>query len=191
MWALCGNSPSVPGAILALRFAPREADPLMQEFERSIEKSNEVADDNCVYEIRWTLEAPRSPASGSAERKPAEDVKPQPINQRSATSASVVPARNSAAKFSDMGRCLALPRIDRSYYPTDDWTYNIAASNLRAPTISLPMLAVEGIPLRKQVIGWKDEHVRVVGMGRWITARLQPGPAFSIFQPPANSFLVR
>jgi Asp-tRNA(Asn)/Glu-tRNA(Gln) amidotransferase A subunit family amidase len=52
--------------------------------------------------------------------------------------------------------------------------YNDASSAIGAPTLSLPVLAVEELPLGVQVMGFEYEDAELVAMARWIIGRHAP-----------------
>jgi len=52
--------------------------------------------------------------------------------------------------------------------------YNDASSAIGAPTLSLPVLALEELPLGVQVMGFEYEDAELVAMARWIIGRHAP-----------------
>jgi Asp-tRNA(Asn)/Glu-tRNA(Gln) amidotransferase A subunit family amidase len=52
---------------------------------------------------------------------------------------------------------------------TGDPGFNIPASIIGAPALTLPLLADEGLPLGLQVIGRKDEDAALFGLAAWLT----------------------
>jgi Asp-tRNA(Asn)/Glu-tRNA(Gln) amidotransferase A subunit family amidase len=46
--------------------------------------------------------------------------------------------------------------------------YNDPSSAIGAPTLSLPLLEVENVPLGVQVMGFEGEDYALVAMARWI-----------------------
>ena len=46
--------------------------------------------------------------------------------------------------------------------------FNEGSSVLGAPAISLPLLAVEGVPVGVQILGQFDEDERLTSLGRWL-----------------------
>jgi Asp-tRNA(Asn)/Glu-tRNA(Gln) amidotransferase A subunit family amidase len=52
--------------------------------------------------------------------------------------------------------------------------YNDASSAIGAPTLSLPVLAVEELPLGVQVMGFEYEDAELVAIARWIIGRHAP-----------------
>jgi Asp-tRNA(Asn)/Glu-tRNA(Gln) amidotransferase A subunit family amidase len=58
--------------------------------------------------------------------------------------------------------------------PTGDYGFNAATSMLGAPAVSVPMLAVGGMPLGIQIVGQPHEDARAVAIARWIAGTLKP-----------------
>lgn len=56
--------------------------------------------------------------------------------------------------------------------PTGDSSFNVAASLLGAPAITVPMLAVDDLPLGVQIIGQPHEDERLCSFARWIKGTL-------------------
>ena len=53
--------------------------------------------------------------------------------------------------------------------------YNDASSAVGAPTINLPVLAVEGLPLGVQLMGFPGADAALMGQARWVLERFAPG----------------
>ncbi len=49
--------------------------------------------------------------------------------------------------------------------------YNDASSAIGAPTLNLPLLAVDGLPLGVQLMGFEHHDARLAAIGRWLLAR--------------------
>ena len=49
--------------------------------------------------------------------------------------------------------------------------YNDASSAIGAPTFGLPLLAVDGLPLGIQLMGWVDEDEELARIARWFVER--------------------
>lgn len=49
--------------------------------------------------------------------------------------------------------------------------YNDASSAIGAPTVNLPLLAVDGLPLGIQLMGFEREDADLVALARWLLAR--------------------
>jgi Asp-tRNA(Asn)/Glu-tRNA(Gln) amidotransferase A subunit family amidase len=58
--------------------------------------------------------------------------------------------------------------------PTGDTAFNLPASLLFAPAVTVPLLAVDGLPLGVQVLGQMHEDARTVGTARWLAEHIEP-----------------
>lgn len=56
--------------------------------------------------------------------------------------------------------------------PTGDISFNAPASALGVPAVSLPLFAVQGMPLGLQVLGPADGDAATIGVSRWINEAL-------------------
>ncbi len=57
--------------------------------------------------------------------------------------------------------------------PTGDAIFNYATSMLFAPAVSVPMLAVGGLPVGVQFIGQQHEDARMTAFARWLHAEVR------------------
>lgn len=58
--------------------------------------------------------------------------------------------------------------------PTGDISFNSPASGLGTPAVTVPLMAVDGMPLGLQVMGQRDADASVVGLARWISTNIEP-----------------
>ncbi len=58
--------------------------------------------------------------------------------------------------------------------PTGDAVFNTPSSMLFAPVVTVPLMAVGGMPVGLQVMGQREEDARVTGIARWLLETLQP-----------------
>lgn len=58
--------------------------------------------------------------------------------------------------------------------PTGDAVFNYPSSMLGAPVVTIPMMAVGGMPVGLQVMGQAHEDARVTALARWIHQSVQP-----------------
>jgi Asp-tRNA(Asn)/Glu-tRNA(Gln) amidotransferase A subunit family amidase len=52
--------------------------------------------------------------------------------------------------------------------------FAVPASLLGAPTISLPVMTVSGMPLGLQIIGFESDDAALFGVSAWIAELLKP-----------------
>ncbi len=58
--------------------------------------------------------------------------------------------------------------------PTGDAAFNYPSSLLGAPVVTVPMIAVGGLPVGLQVMGQRGEDARVTAIARWIKETIEP-----------------
>ncbi len=58
--------------------------------------------------------------------------------------------------------------------PTGDAIFNYPSSMLFAPVVTLPMLAVGGMPVGVQLMGQMHEDARITGVARWLSSIVAP-----------------
>ena len=58
--------------------------------------------------------------------------------------------------------------------PTGDFVFNAPSSMLFAPVVTVPLMAVGGLPVGIQVMGQRGEDTRVTALARWLLNALNP-----------------
>ena len=58
--------------------------------------------------------------------------------------------------------------------PTGDAVFNYPSSILGAPVVTVPMMAVRGLPVGMQIMGQHNEDARMTAMARWIHENIDP-----------------
>jgi Asp-tRNA(Asn)/Glu-tRNA(Gln) amidotransferase A subunit family amidase len=58
--------------------------------------------------------------------------------------------------------------------PTGDFVFNAPSSMLFAPAVTVPLLAVGGLPVGVQVMGQREEDVRTTAIARWLLGAVEP-----------------
>lgn len=58
--------------------------------------------------------------------------------------------------------------------PTGDFVFNAPSSMLFAPVVTMPMMAVGGMPVGVQVMGQQHEDARMTAIARWISGTIEP-----------------
>jgi Asp-tRNA(Asn)/Glu-tRNA(Gln) amidotransferase A subunit family amidase len=58
--------------------------------------------------------------------------------------------------------------------PTGDAIFNYPSSSLGAPAVTVPLIAVSGMPVGVQIMGQLNEDARVTGIARWLAANVAP-----------------
>jgi Asp-tRNA(Asn)/Glu-tRNA(Gln) amidotransferase A subunit family amidase len=58
--------------------------------------------------------------------------------------------------------------------PTGDYVFNAPSSMLFAPAVTVPLMAVGGLPVGVQVMTQRGEDVRAVAIARWLLGAVRP-----------------
>ena len=58
--------------------------------------------------------------------------------------------------------------------PTGDAVFNYPSSMLFAPAVTVPLLAVGGMPVGVQLMGQPNDDARIVGRARWVAGNVNP-----------------
>jgi len=58
--------------------------------------------------------------------------------------------------------------------PTGDFVFNAPSSMLFAPAVTMPLLAVGGLPVGVQLMGQQHGDARVTAMARWMLDTVAP-----------------
>ncbi|MFN3390038.1 MAG: amidase family protein, partial [Allosphingosinicella sp.] len=163
----------------------RTDNPLIEAFEASIADAMALTRDICAYEMRWTVEnlVDKNP-SGVSESLRARMVLGRTITldayrdllRRRAEArvrlAAFAPVADGFIAPAALGPAPRLGDPGGSQgeilHTTGDPTYNAASSILGAPAVTVPVMAVGGLPVGVQVMGQQHADERVVAMARWL-----------------------
>jgi len=67
-----------------------------------------------------------------------------------------------------------VPGVPLNPRPTGDAVFNIPSSILFAPAVTMPLLAVGGLPVGVQVMGQQHQDARMAGIARWLLGAVAP-----------------
>ena len=164
--------------------------PLVAAFEEAISESLEIARDVCAFELRWTLENLLDRFGGGLSDSLMSRL--EISRQMTLDDYRLVLAKRDAARrahgmiahLADGLICPSAvgpaPRLDNQgvdsgvQHTTGPPSYNAVTSVLGSPTITLPLLAVGGLPVGVQVIGQQHTDDRLAGNARWIVDAIAP-----------------
>ncbi|MCX8132372.1 MAG: amidase [Roseococcus sp.] len=166
-----------------------EADPFLASFEALCARGKAVTNAIVSFENRWwMLELERNhPEALSARAKArlrasealsVEDVRAA-LAEREAMRAAmarlaplvdalIAPASPGIAPLWDP----AAPGAAENPRPTGDIACNAATSALGVPCVTLPVMAVEGMPFAAQVIAQPHQDARATAIARWLRSAL-------------------
>ncbi len=172
----------------------RRADhPLVEAFEQAVGESLEIARDVCAYELRWTLENLLERYGGGISdslTSRLEIARQMTLDDYRVVLAKREAARRAHGAIAEIADALIAPssigpapRLDNQgidsgvQHTTGLPSYNAVTSVLGAPTITLPLLAIGGLPVGVQVIGPQHADDRLAGVARWIAENIAPRSA--------------
>lgn len=167
-----------------------EQNPLLAAFEEAISDSLELCRDVCAYELRWTLENLVAQFGGGLSdsmMSRLELSRGMSIDDYRLVLAKRDAARRAFAAIAGLGDALIslssvgpAPALDNAgtdsgvSHTTGLPAFNAPTSVLGSPAITMPLLAVGGLPVGVQVIGQEHTDDRLAGIARWISTRIRP-----------------
>lgn len=163
----------------------RTDNPLIEAFEASIADAMALTRDICAYEMRWTLEnlVEKDPGGISDSlrarmmlgRTITLDAYRDLLRRRAEARARLAALAPLADGFIAPASLGPAPRLGDTggsqggiLHTTGDPTYNAASSILGAPAVTVPVMAVGGLPVGVQVMGQQHADERVVAIARWL-----------------------
>ncbi|MGZ5738417.1 MAG: amidase [Burkholderiales bacterium] len=163
----------------------RSDSPLVESFERGIESIGAVNSDICAFENRWNFEniAEQHPGKLSAraikvlERGRAMSVEDYRQRLREREEArqrliAIAPLGDALISLSSPGP--APIHDDAGPRPTGNAIFNYPSSSLGAPVVTVPLIAVSGMPVGVQIMGQPHADARVAAIARWLAASVAP-----------------
>jgi Asp-tRNA(Asn)/Glu-tRNA(Gln) amidotransferase A subunit family amidase len=159
----------------------RGDDPLIEAFERAIAEARPVTMDICDWENRWSFEnlVEQHPGQYSdnllarleAGRKlTIEDYRLRLLQRAEAQNrlAALAPLADGLIALSCPGPApLGLGS-------TGNAIFNAATSMLHCPAVTVPMLAVDAMPVGVQIAGQRHMDARAAGIARWLLENVNP-----------------
>ena len=173
----------------------RQADnPLVEKLERAIADAASICNAITGWENRWyqrnlVNESPggiserAKTALAKAEAMTVGDYRAALIDREAAQAcySAVAPLADAVITLSSPGAAPlwagdqpGKPLLPR---PTGDPVFNFPSSMLFAPSVTMPLMAVQGMPLGAQVMGQPHEDARITAMARWLVENLAPSVA--------------
>ncbi|KWT97957.1 MULTISPECIES: amidase [unclassified Variovorax] len=176
---------------MGVRILRRRDSPLIEAFERAISQASALSRDISAFEMRWSLEnlVERHPGEISESlmgrlelaRKMTLDEYRSFLTARESMQRSHMALGGMAdalISLSSLGPAPLMGDIAGSDpgipHATGNPIMNTPSSALWAPTITLPMLAVAGMPVGVQLIGQQHQDARVARLARWLRDQARP-----------------
>jgi len=170
----------------------RRADnPLVEKLERTLANAASVCNAITGWENRWyqrnlVNETPggvserAKVALAKAEAMTVADYRSALMDRKTAQTsyAAIAPLADAVVTLSCPGPAPLWPGDEPgkplSPRPTGDPVFNFPSSMLFAPAVTMPLMAVEGMPLGAQVMGQPHEDARITQIARWLLENLAP-----------------
>ncbi len=176
---------------LGVEVLRRGDNPAFERFEQGIAQARAVANAITGWENRWNTRnlvdlnpggvSARALATLAAAEKMTPDDYYTRLAQRDAAQAAhraLAPMVDAVISFACPGPAPVWegdkPGQPLAARPTGDSVMNTPSSMLFAPVVTLPLLAVGGLPVGVQVMGLPQQDARVVALARWLQGALTP-----------------
>jgi len=159
----------------------RNDDPLIEAFEQGIAEAAAITTDICDWENRWSFEnlVEQHPGKYSdalyrhleAGRKlTLDDYRLRLLQREEARGrlAAIAPLADALISVGSPGPA------PRGLDSTGDSIFNTPTSILGAPAVTVPVMAIEGMPVGIQIVGQRHADARIVGIARWVLEAVKP-----------------
>ena len=169
----------------------RTTSPAVDAFERSIGSAGAICNAITAWENRWWQRnlidtspngvSPRAKATvARAEAMTPDDYRSNLLARDMAQMAhrQLAPLADAAIALSCPGPAPLwsgdVPGEPLAPRPTGDPVFNFPSSMLFAPVVTMPLLAVGGLPVGVQVMGQQHEDARMTSLARWLMSNIAP-----------------
>ncbi|HTH97473.1 MAG TPA: amidase [Stellaceae bacterium] len=159
----------------------RREDPLVEEVERAIADAMPISRQVNTWEDRWPLNTyardmdANKLSAGMRQRLADADAMTQEEYQQALGRRTQV--RATYAKLSaSFAACITLPAngpAPKGLGSTGDATFAVVSSVLGTPSLSLPYLTVEGLPLGIQLVGFQDQDTGLFETASWLDSTVR------------------
>jgi Asp-tRNA(Asn)/Glu-tRNA(Gln) amidotransferase A subunit family amidase len=159
----------------------RNDDPLIDAFERGIAEAKAMTTDICDWENRWSFEnlVEQYPGKYSdvlykrleaGRRLSLDDYRLRLLQRDEAKNrhAAIAPLADALISLGSPGPA------PRGLGSTGDSVFNSPTSILGSPAVTVPMLAIEGMPVGIQIVGQRHADARAAGIARWLFETVKP-----------------
>lgn len=159
--------------------------PLVEAFETGIAAMAAINSDLCAFENRWSfanlveqypgkLSARALKVLARGRAMSIDDYRQRLLEREEARQRlmAVAPLADALVSLSSPGP--APVHDDASPRPTGDAVFNYPSSTMGAPVVTVPLIAVGGMPVGVQIMGQPHADARVAAIARWIAANVAP-----------------
>jgi Asp-tRNA(Asn)/Glu-tRNA(Gln) amidotransferase A subunit family amidase len=174
---------------VGIQLLRRANNPLVEKLERAIATAAAVCNAITSWENRWyQRNLVNEHPGGVSERAKAvlfkaeamivADYRAALLDRLTAQAchASVAPLADAVITLSSPGPAPLWsgdqPGKPLAPRPTGDPVFNFPSSMLFAPSVTMPLMAVQGMPLGAQIMGQQHEDARITAMARWLLENL-------------------
>jgi len=169
---------------LGVEIIRRSDSSLVEAFEKSIESMKCINNEICAFELRWSLENLIEQHPGKLSKhaiKKLESGRKMSLEDYRLRLLERDDARRRLEQISPIGDALlslsatgAAPINDfTGQRPTGDAVFNHPSSSLGAPAVTIPLLAVDNMPLGIQIMGQPNTDAKILGISRWLASNIE------------------
>ena len=165
-----------------VKIVRRSDSDVVDAFEQSLDDAAEITRDVCAFEARWSLENiieqhPGKLTAGTLAR--LERGRKLTIVAYRARISERERARTCLAALAPVGDALIglatpAPATPFDATSTGDPSFNYASSILGAPNVTIPHLAIDGLPMGVQFLGQPHCDAQVTAIARWVADNIDP-----------------
>ena len=169
----------------------RDDHPLIEALERAVADARELAGAITGWENRWWqrnlvdqypdgVSARAKAGLAKAEAMTPDDYRAALVRRQLAqvAHAAVGPLADAAIMLSCPGPATPwsgdVPGQPLAPRPTGDYVFNAPSSLLFAPAVTMPLMAVGGLPVGVQIMGQQHEDARCTAIARWMMGAVAP-----------------
>jgi len=169
----------------------RRDHPWIEALEQAVADGRAVCSAITGWENRWAMRnlvdqdpdgvSPRAKATlAKAEAMTPDDYRAALMERATAQlrHAAVAPLADAIVTLSCPGPAPRwsgdVPGQPLAPRPTGDFVFNAPSSMLFAPAVTMPLLAVGGLPVGVQLMGQQHEDARMTAMARWMLSTITP-----------------
>ncbi|MBI2767996.1 MAG: amidase [Burkholderiales bacterium] len=157
----------------------------VEALERSIAAGTELSLRIIAWEQRWSLANLVEQHPGTLGASLVRQVETgaaltlqdfrEDLKQRNAARAALAALAgecDALVSLSAPGPAPIAEEIRSTKYPTGDVSFACVSSLLGAPSVNVPLLALDGLPLGVQVLGQQHQDAQATAIGRWMAETL-------------------